>query len=99
MNVPNIIAYCQQNNIDICENDFYESKKLRLEQNKRDGIFIAKWDLPIPKPTLKDLEQIDADTIKTVEKNMKKKGLRENELFPLVERLCEKLNIDINEII
>lgn len=98
MNVSNIIAYCKTNNIDICENDFYESQKLRLEQNKRDGVFIAKWALPIPKPTLKDLEQIDAESIKIVEKKIKKDHLRENELFPLIERLCERLNINMDEL-
>lgn len=99
MNVSNIIAYCKNHGVELTEDDFYFCERIRMESNKKDGLHFTKWKLPIKQPTLQDLQEIDPESIKAVEKKLKKDRLKENELFPILEKLCEKINVNIDELL
>lgn len=97
MDYKRIQIYCLKNGIVLTENDFYDGP-VRI-MTDRQGTRLDKWDLPIKRPTLDDLKDIGNEEIQRITKINKLKQLQDNELLPVLQNLCKKLNIDIQEII
>jgi len=52
---------------------------------------ISQWMYEIPKPTIDEINSITTDKIKSCKKKNKLLRLKQNELWPIIEKLIEKL--------
>jgi hypothetical protein len=97
MNVENICLYLHNNGINV---DDSPVELFRLfDKTDGNGPYIGKWNVPVAMPTK---EQLNAFNDKDVKKYIKRRDrlakLSKN-VDPILELLCKRLNIDINELI
>ena len=85
--------YLEKNGIEI---DKVFPFRLRKEN---DDIIISEWNAPIEKPTKKQLKEITKEDIKKHNLKKEKAKLKNDRLYPLIDRLCKKLGVNINELI
>lgn len=95
-----ICLYLQKNGIDVDDSPI----ELFMLYDNVDGtgIKIGKWNIPIDKPKKKDLAFTKDEMNQFVnkrDKTNKLKKIKNNELYKIVELLCLRLNIDINELL
>ncbi len=88
-----IKVYCKKNEVE------FDKSSFKLFDSGNKNITISDWNLSLKQPEIEDLKKITLTDIDNQLKDDLKKNIKYEKLFPLINKICEKLNLDIDELI
>jgi hypothetical protein len=81
------------------KNGYNEPDEIFRLFDKGDGIYIGKWLTELKQPTIEELKSYTIEDINKFIKQKEKHELKNKKLYRIIEQLCIKLNINIDELL